>query len=300
MSLWQRREGIQLAYPFDKRRLIGGGRVRLWNTPWIVQPKLNGERCRVECSGENVTLWSSECNEIPLLPHITEFFQRANFPSIELDGELYCHGMPRQEIRSRVSRTRELHPDHTSIQFHCFDVIEETQDQFSRICRLYDLKDVLDAEGLLDERLQFIESTPCTKMEEIEALLMHYYANRYEGIIVREPHALYQRKRVNTMMKWKPRKTDSYPIVGYKEEIDKDGNPKGALGAIICETDGQRFAIGSGTFLTRSVREELFRDPDSFINKFATCRYPELTQRGVPDHPVLIDITDERMDYDDD
>lgn len=300
MSMWQRREGIQLAYPFDQRRLIGGSnRIELWNKPWIVQPKFNGERCRIEVGQNDVVMWSSECNEITTLPHISEWILKQGFYNCELDGEIYVHGWRRQEIGSYIRRNSPKE-GYEQVQFHMFDLVDEKLDQFSRISAMFGLRNDL----LLDNKdtgpIHFAETTPCTEYAEIEALLMHYYEQGYEGIIIREPHAPYVRRRVTNMMKWKPRKTDSYLIVGYKEEHDKDGNPKGALGAVICETDGETFSIGSGRYLTRSAREQLWDIRESLAGKFATIKYPELTARGVPDHPVLMDITEERMDLDDD
>ena len=35
-----KRTGIMLCYPFEEKRL------NKWNPPYIIQPKLDGERCR--------------------------------------------------------------------------------------------------------------------------------------------------------------------------------------------------------------------------------------------------------------
>ena len=284
MAKWQRRSGIMLAYPFDL------GRVRRnFTPPLLVQPKLNGERCRVLIDKEGkVTLLSSEENAIISMPHIVEAFQKTKLRAIELDGELYNHTWSLQKIHSAVSRKNNLHDDHGEIEFHCFDLILDGVHQWERLNLLYRAVKCLFPKG---SPLKVIETTPCGAVEEAEALLNIYMEEGYEGIIIREHRALYQRKRVTTMLKWKPRKSDCYAIVGYKEEIDQHGEPKNALGAIICETDGETFAIGSGPLLTREVRENLWQDRDALIGQYAVIRYPELTDRGIPSHPVVVEIS---------
>ena len=47
------------------------------------------------------------------------------------------------------------------------------------------------------------------------------------------------------------------------------------------------------------MREQLFITPDDMIGKYATIKYPELTLRGVPDHPVILEITETQQDFDD-
>ena len=95
------------------------------------------------------------------------------------------------------------------------------------------------------------------------------------------------------MMKWKPRKSDSYPIVGYVEEVSIDGIPKDALGALICKCEKslETFNVGSGSFLTREGRIELWNKRDDLIGKRAVIKYQELTDtKKIPRFPVLINI----------
>ena len=96
------RKGIQLAYPFEEKRL------QKWSPPYLVQPKLNGERCRALLLNEPVML-SSEENLITSCPHILEEFRTIvqRFPELkglELDGENYSHGTLLQDIHSIVSQ----------------------------------------------------------------------------------------------------------------------------------------------------------------------------------------------------
>jgi len=101
------------------------------------------------------------------------------------------------------------------------------------------------------------------------------------------------------MMKWKPRGIDSYLIVGYKEETDIYGVPKNTLGSLLLETDGEQFSVSAGAF-DHVKKQELWQIRDSLIGQYATVKYPELTDRGIPNHSVIVDITEERRDLDED
>ena len=126
--------GVMLAKPLEARIL------ERWNTDYyIIQPKLNGLRCRVAFSsnGDAVTLYSSQGNIQSSVPHINAMLAtRADVLNGQmLDGELYCHEMPLQDISSIVRRTRNLHPDFPRIEYHIFDVIN-SDPQYKRIVHI--------------------------------------------------------------------------------------------------------------------------------------------------------------------
>jgi ATP-dependent DNA ligase len=87
-------------------------------------------------------------------------------------------------------------------------------------------------------------------------------------------------------MKFKPRKSDTYEIIGFKEEISLKGEPKGSLGALICWDDMHtRFDVGSG--FTRAEREYLWEIRATLPGKRVTVKYQHLTPgRRVPRNPI--------------
>lgn len=280
----------------DVERLTGSksGRKVQWQKPWLVQPKFNGERVRAEVFKKNSCLWSSEENVITSLPHINQFLESLNFDfDFEFDSEGYRHGMSKQEIGSIIGRTKNLHPDHKKIQLHCFDMVTDSP-QIQRIDFLFKFCAHLGE----NDFLKFAQTDPCTEIEEVEQLLMHYINEGYEGVMLREPGETYLTKRTTSMMKWKPRKSDSYLIIGLSEEYSIEGEAKGTLGSLLCQDDrGETFNVGSGSFLTQIKRQELWNIRESLPGKYASIKYPELTDRGIPNHPVLFDVTVNRIDY---
>ena len=272
------RKGIQLAYPFEEKRL------RTWPTPWIVQPKLDGERCRalIDQNGR-ATLLSSEENIITSVPHIVHALEELGLSNIELDGELYTHGMPFEEIHSRVGRTVNLHEDYKDIEYHIFDIVSDDP-QSSRIIRTVQLVPDTD----------YLRAVEFWLAYSLNALMERYdniVVDGYEGFIVRNAFAPYVRKRSTSMMKFKPKKFDYYQIVAAEEEISIHGDLKNALGALVLSgAEGGVFRVGTG--FTREQRIELWKQRYELPGKIAEVKYQHLTEKKVPRFPVFVSILD--------
>ena len=276
MPRWK---NIQKCYPFEEKRLLK------WRPPYLVQPKYDGDRCRaVPIPGNKYLLLSSEENIIYSVPHINEALDKLNL-SYQLDGELYCHRMPHSQIHGIVSRTINLHPDHTLIRFHCFDLINDLP-QMNRIVEIDKLKN-------LSPYLTIAPFWLCNTLSEIMKIYDHLISAGYEGIIVRDIFSHYVPKRSTQIMKFKPKKSDSYKITGFTEEISIKGTPKNSLGALTCESgDGNFFNVGSG--FTSAQRHDLWQIRNSLIDKYCKISYQHLTSgRKVPRFPVFVTIEQE-------
>ena len=271
-----KREGIQLCYPFEKKRLDK------WNPPYIVQPKLDGERCRAIWSeAHGYVLVSSEFNTIVSVPHINKALNEC-YSVDELDGELYVHGLSFNEIHSRVGRTTNLHPNFEEIEFHIFDLVNDDP----QAMRLEKLLRTVAISGPLKIVPQVLANT----FDEVIDAYNGFLKDGYEGMVVRHSGANYVRRRSPYIMKFKPKKDDYYLIIGYKEELDKNGVPKQSLGSLICTSDeGTTFSVGSG--LTREQRETYWNKRKQLIGKVCHVAYQNITSgKGVPRFPVFLNV----------
>ncbi len=273
-----KRSGIMLCYPFSEERL------KKWPKPWLVQPKLDGDRCRaIFNSNGEVTLLSSEENIITSVPHIVTELQSLGLRDIELDGELYKHGASHQVIHGTVARTVNLHPEHENIEYHVFDYVSDETQAKRTMNLISNIKST--------EYIKRVETDAAESIEDVMNILQRYTDDGYEGIVVRCIGYPYLRKRSTGMMKWKPRKSDYYMIVGYEEEVNIHGEPKGTLGALwLTSEEGEKFKVGSGSLLTRENRQQLWDIKETLLNKMAHVKYQHLTERHVPRFPVLIEI----------
>lgn len=230
---------------------------------------------------------SSEENPIHSVPHIEEQLSGLK-ADLELDGELYYHGMPFADIHSIVSRKVNRHDDFEMMNYYVFDVVIDWMVQRTR---METLKMISQACSKMPN-VMFVEHDEVETEEEVFGLLYTKYQG-YEGFIVRDPLSAYVRRRSTAMMKFKPKQRDHYIVVGFQEEISIEGVPKGALGSLLCEKDGQIFSVGSGSHLTRENRNKLWEERFTLPGKVALVEYQYLTKdRAVPRHGVLVSLLD--------
>jgi ATP-dependent DNA ligase len=273
-----------LAYPFEAKRLAK------WAPPFIVQPKLDGERCRAVIDSDGtVTLYSSEANVIESVPHIQGALYYAvkkyGLRDVELDGELYSHGMPLDRengIHAIVSRRVELHPLFEDMRLFLFDLVS-SEPQVSRLVKLQDLPPI--------DYLEKVPFTVADTFEDVMARLEWSMEEGFEGIIVRHLAAQYIRRRSTFMMKFKPRREDVYQIVGFTQLESIHGEKREELGALICRGNEGEETFHVGTGFDLQTRQSLWSLRETLPGSFARVKYQHLTSlRGVPRSAVFVEI----------
>jgi ATP-dependent DNA ligase len=274
------RQGVMLAYPYDENR------ISRWVPPFIVQPKLNGLRCRAMHLEEDSSyvMLSSEANLWTSMPHIQAALD-SQVKNVHLDGELYQHGRPMTGPEGLVSiiKRNDVHEEHAQIEYHIFDIINTNQNQAERSKRLRSMN--------LKPPLIKVPTFIANSLDDLSRIYEAVCTKGYEGIIIRRMDAFYRPKKVVTMMKLKPNEEDVYPIVSYREEISIHQEPKGRLGSLVCRaSNGELFRVGSG--LNDEQRERYWENRTSLVGKFCQIKYQELTYRGVPWLPTVINILD--------
>lgn len=273
------RRDVMLAYPFDEKRL------KRYIKPWIVQPKVEGNRCRAEIDAVgDVTLYSSSARVITSVPHINQALKESGLKNIELDGELYVHGMPHQELSSRVSPTVSRHPDYENVEYHVFDIIDMDTlgvppDQRVRCELIRHLS--------LPTVVQPVDYYLAETLDQVEGWYNQFLSDGYEGIIIRNGVTPYERRRTTNVMKLKPRLSGVYTVVDYEEESDIHGRAKNALGALVLkdlpgpETCTEvTFKVGTG--FSRLLRQDLWALRSDLKGKRVKIRYQSCTLDGKP------------------
>lgn len=267
-----KREGIMLCQPFEEKRL------EKWNPPYLLQPKLDGERCRALISSSGVLLISSEKNLITSVPHIQEAISNLNLPEgTELDGELYIHNLPFEEIHSIVSRKVSLHPEASKMGYHIFDIIPVNNPALLQGDRYVLLGSLKLTPPLYKVKAEIVDS-----LESIFREYDNFLSLGYEGIILRNIFYSYERKRSTGIMKFKPKKLDHYEIIELEEAISQNGVPKQLLGAFVCRgSDGTAFKVGAGK-LDHEERRRIWDNREDYIHKLCEVQYQNLTSEGIP------------------
>jgi ATP-dependent DNA ligase len=277
-----RRKGIMLAHPAEPRRIAQLG------VQCFVQPKLNGERCRVVWFQGEPVLLSSEENIITSVPHINETIAThfSDWPVLpELDGELYLHGMRFEEIHSIVSRKVNKREDHYKIQLHVFDLKLPNTPQVQRFQYLMG-----DEGNTFDYGSVVLVPTYLIHTPDWQEHAGFFTETGYEGIILRDIWGYYEEKRSPYLLKFKPREVDEYQIVGF---IEGEGWCAGKLGAFVVKApdQDQTFNVGSGRILTAAGREHYWKHRQKYLGKTLVVKHEFLrTNTGIPKCAVAWEV----------
>lgn len=259
-----KRNNIMLPTPFTEE---------LFNRipkPCIVQPKLEGDRAR----SEEGVIFSSSSAIRRSVPNIDSALYDAEFPW-ETDGELFVRGMKHSEIRSIVSRTKNLHADHYKMQYWIYDIVTD-DDQYKR---LLDLKVFRFNHRYWPLQLVVVPFMWVHDLNGFQSAYEKYLAQGFEGIIVRHPDRPYKRKQVSWMLKLKPRLSGEYEIIGVEPLVDQYGVVHELMGKFILkDTEGRKFKVGSGP--TDLAREFFWKFRSNMIGKMCKIRFQGFTRAG--------------------
>ena len=99
----------------------------------------------------------------------------------------------------------------------------------------------------------------------------------YEGIMIKDPDAVYECKRSVAWLKLKPFIEVSLTVVGLEEGTGKNA---GKLGALICEgTDDDKFIrVNVGSGLTDGLREDIWGDQKAVMGQVVEVRADAATR----------------------
>tara|TARA_B100000965_G_scaffold113594_1_gene93745 strand:+ start:4649 stop:5782 length:1134 start_codon:yes stop_codon:yes gene_type:complete len=265
-----------LAHDFTKTPVTSG----------ITQPKLDGIRMVVNTRG----LYSRSNKEIVAVPHIAEAL--ANFvkdhPTVTLDGELYNHELKDnfQKITSLVRKTVNLGADELAeskelVQYHIYDMFDSANPNMTFMQRYNWIQKNVHLVNKKAVGIHLVASAICETSEEIDVMYGEYTTAGYEGQMVRQD-TVYENKRSKGLLKRKEFITEEYEVVQVHEG---QGNWAGYAKRLTLKMpNGTTFS--SGIRGSQAKLKELLDNPNI---DWATCRYFELSNDGVPRFPVTID-----------
>ena len=280
-----KREGVMLAYHVDP------GKLSRLGESFFIQPKYNGERCRVEWFHNEPILLSSYNNIFPHLSHIKKellSFHKETGVNPDFDGELYVHGWPRERIDAAIRCPVNYNPDNEFLEYHVFDVQGEANQSF----RLSLLNAAFFRFGFNCIKLV---PTYTSNKDTWVGSANFFIDNGYEGAILRKSDALYTPKRTTSLLKFKPTEEDSYTIIAVLEAIYQSGDPKEMVGAFrVRDSDNLEFNVTAGKLL-HSERIQLWKDQQFLIGRQLLVKHEKLkTSHGVPVCAVAVEIGKEK------
>ena len=284
------RKKPMLAYPVSDKPID-------YTKPVFMQPKLDGVRCLIQAEQVNhfsrpieyeVKAYSRTGKEWKNIDHILQglkpFFQ-AN-PYVILDGELYNHALKDdfEKIISCVRKTKPTDADRAEsrklVQFHCYDIVDETLDFQSRSIRLNTLLKPTYGVKLVKTIVTPTESQ--AKVNHARNL-----DSGYEGSILRL-NDVYQCKRSHSLCKFKDFHDAEAVLVDW---VEGKGKRKGTIGKFMAvDSEGNKF--GMPVMDNFKKLQTMFKEMQSWVGKEATFTYFERTKAGSYRHPLFKAIRD--------
>jgi len=253
----------------------------------LLEPKLDGVRCItvVDHISRTVTQYTRNGKVLENFGHITaalkghiDDFAR----SYVLDGEVVSHSF--QDLMRQVHRKDNVQAGDARLML--FDIVPlnefkmggSAMTQRRRTRFLRDFKWIFDETGCVDIIPQIeVDLDTLLGEEEFKDYNRDMVEQGFEGIMIKEPNAVYECKRSTSWLKMKPFIEVSLRVVGVEEGT---GRNKGRLGALICE--GQdlerdiRVNVGSG--FSDEARDETWAAQAAVLGQVVEVRADAVTQ----------------------
>jgi DNA ligase-1 len=253
----------------------------------MVETKLDGIRViTVVSPNGQVDMYSRNGKELANFPHIKKQLARhAIFfaePTV-LDGEIMSSSF--QDLMKQVHRKEDVTADDAVLNL--FDILtlrefSAGKGQYKQIDRSVTLKawhnqfkDHMPNIRVLDHTVVDLNSDAGeAEFKRINAMAI---AGGYEGIMIKDPLAVYECKRSVSWLKLKPFIEVSLTVVGVEEGTGKNA---GRLGALIVEgeDDGKTIRTNVGSGLTDSQRDMIWEHRDAVIGQVVEVRADAATK----------------------
>jgi DNA ligase-1 len=266
--------------------------------PILVYPKLDGIRCIIkDCVPLSRTL-----KEIP-----NKYIRNtlASLPLTGADGELIVGDPADPDIYRKTNSAVMSHEGEPDFSYYVFDIWNSDLILSDRIDKLKQFRSTH-----LLPKVEFLFGQLTDSPEEVQALEETYINLGYEGVILRNPNAMYKFGRCtlkeNNSYKLKRFVDDEATIIGFEEEMHNGNNAelnelggtkrstaksgltgKDSLGAFICKThDGVEFRIGSG--FTQRDRKAFWDDRENLRGTLVKYKYFPVGIKDKPRHPIFL------------
>ena len=285
------RKKPMLAYPVSDKPID-------YNNTVFMQPKLDGVRCVIQAEKRGdksqlghlkVTAYSRTGKEWLNIDHIlqslTLFFDK--HPNVILDGELYNHALKDdfEKIISCVRKTKPTAIDRAEsrklVQFHCYDIIDETMPFVDRIHWL-NKKFARFPYGV-----RLVETESVLNRKDAELYHESCLEQGYEGSILRT-NDVYKCGRSWSLRKFKDFQDAEAVITDW---VEGKGKRKGTIGKFMAiDADGNEFVMPVMDNFKKL--QTMFKEMQSWVGKEATFTYFERTKANSYRHPLFKAIRD--------
>jgi ATP-dependent DNA ligase len=238
-------------------------------TGWYLTERLGG----IRCFWNGTELWSKAGNKYNPPPMFTDAF-----PSIPLDGVLYCGKSSQLKCHNIVRNAGSTIQGWSKIKFMVYDAPAASylpfEERLKILRKIFSLRKKASFIGLCNY-IQCKDRDHClSELEKIEN-------EKGEGIILKNSKSLYTKGRSVNVLEARSRFEKQAIIVGYER---KEGETEGPIKSIrVRSNDGKEFLINRG------LRDDMRKDPPK-VGTVITYKYSGEVSAGKPKAPVFVKI----------
>lgn len=193
----------------------------------------------------------------------------------------------------RYVRSKTVPDDlvNAEVSFILFDLPESSG---TYIERREEMKKLLTTPGIHLPYLRAPWATHVVDEEHVKYLFERVREQGFEGLMLKEPGHLYERKRSNSWMKYKPSEDADGVIVALHEAVsDTDdvekglykGKPLGRIGSVTLRMEDGSEATPHG--IAHDLGRAMYLDPQKYLHQWAEMTYMERDRQGGYRHPVF-------------
>jgi ATP-dependent DNA ligase len=267
---------------------------------WILQPKLDGLRCVMDDTGGTSRAGKPFHTVAHLVAKLDEAALKYN---VTFDGELYNHSYKEdfEKIVSLVKKQKlssltdeELREIADKVEFHIYDVIFWDNLERPYRERLDFLEEIFVEDFSTSTKIKLVEAIQIEGLdfERVQQAHDKYFAEGYEGLMLRDADSPYEFKRSKGLLKYKNFDEDEFELVDI---IEGQGNWSGAAKAVVVKTPhGESEAGVAGTY---ERNKEIWENPKKYIGGQVTVKYQGYTKDNKLRFGVVKAFHEGKRDY---
>ena len=274
---------VSLAQKFDLKRLKGQKSV-------FVEPKLDGIRCFSIVRNSQVMMFARSGKLI-------KNFDKTIAPELLklgngcYDGELM--GQDFTALMRQAYRKENVNTEGTYLALFDFLSLEEWDTKNASMSCEDRFEELLDRCDVTNVNLEIVQPVERTEVDVEWASIKEehdkYVSEGFEGAMIKMVSSPYKFGRGYEVMKLKAFHDVDLKVKGL---LEGTGKHSGKLGSFKVLFNGVEVQIGSG--LTDDLREQVWKDPASFIGRTIEVRYQEITPDGSLRFPTFVCFRNDR------
>ena len=268
---------------------------KIFDKIWLASRKIDGLRSSIYMGSDGILHTQSRgamnydaaMSDILENKDLIHLFKE--IPGLILDGEAYHHGYTLQQLNS-IARTQKTVKDYGILQFYWYDIVDPNSTFDERLALMKDIRDemnlIFDPERNFEDgelRIQFVPQEEVIGWDNMMKLHNQYVSEGWEGLVIRDPDALYRPNgRTNDMIKIKIYRDDCFKVVG------KEAGLRGSedMVFIMEMPDGRTFK--AKPFGDREQKEEYWNNFESrYQGHIGECKFFYYSDDGIPLQPAF-------------